>query len=240
MLLRLQNAAASMSELAQRQDRVANNLANVNTVGYKRDRAFAQALDERIDADGAPRSLRDSGQWADLSGGAMVETGNPLDLAIAGDGFFQVRTPDGQTRLTRAGEFLLDADGVVRSPGGLELLGTDGQPITLPPSGGEIAIHASGEIRIGGVRAGEVGVVTVADPAALVRLDGATWDTAGQATAPAAGARVQQGMLESANVDPLAEMTELIAHVRLFESQQKSLQTTDEVLGAATRDLGTF
>ncbi|HIL57293.1 MAG TPA: flagellar hook-basal body complex protein, partial [Rhodothermales bacterium] len=142
MLLRLQNAAASMSELAQRQDRVANNLANVNTVGYKRDRAFAQALDERIDADGAPRSLRDSGQWADLSGGAMVETGNPLDLAIAGDGFFQVRTPDGQTRLTRAGEFLLDADGVVRSPSGLELLGTDGQPITLPPSGGEIAIHA--------------------------------------------------------------------------------------------------
>lgn len=239
MLLRLRNAAASMGELAQRQDRVANNLANANTVGYLRDRAFAVALNEQIDPEGAPQSTRVAGQFADLQGGVLVETGNALDLALEGDGFFVVQGADGQTRYTRAGEFVLDADGAVRSPQGHALLDADGAPLTLPPSGGEIAVSTSGEVRVGGTRVGQVGVVHVANPEAMVRLDGATFRAEGLTVEPGAP-RVRQGFLETSSVDPVHEMTELIAHVRLFETQQKSLRTTDDVLGAVTRDLGTF
>ena len=228
-----------MAELAQRQDRVANNLANANTVGYRRDRAFATALRERIDAEGSPQSTRVGGQVADLAPGALVETGNALDLALEGDGFFPVEAADGRIRLTRAGEFVLDADGVVRSPQGHALLRDDGTPLTLPPSGGEIAVSTAGEVSVGGTVVGHVRAVTVEAPGELERLDGATFDAAGL-TLGQSEARVRQGFLEGSNVDAVGEMVDLMSHVRLFESQQKALRATDETLGAVTRDLGTF
>lgn len=239
MLLRLRNAAASMGELAQRQDRVANNLANAGTTGYLRDKPFAAALRERIDAEGAPQSTRVAGQLADTAKGAFLETGNALDLALDGDAFFAVQGADGQTRYTRAGAFLLDAEGTVRSPQGHTLLRDDGAPLTLPPSGGEIAVTAAGEVRLDGAPVGTIATVTVETPEALVRLDGATFDAAGLAVRPGE-ARVKQGFLETSNVDAVGEMVRLIEHVRLFESQQKSLSTQDEVLGAVVRDLGSF
>ncbi len=239
MLLRLRNAAASMAELAQRQDRVANNLANANTVGYRRDRAFATALNERLDAEGAPQSTRVAGQVADVAPGELVATGNPLDLALDGDGFFAVLGADGRTRLTRAGEFVIDAEGTVRSPQGHALLRDDGTPLTVPPSGGEITVNPAGDVSVGDVLVGRVQVLAVDEPRQLVRLDGATFDAAGLAARPAE-ARIRQGFLEGSNVDAVQEMVDLMAHVRLFESQQKALRATDETLGAVTQDLGAF
>jgi len=228
-----------MGELTRRQDRVANNLANANTVGYLRDRSFARALDERIDAEGTPQSTRVAGQWADATAGSLQETGNPLDFALEGDGFFTVRTDDGQLRYTRAGEFVLTADGTVRSPQGHTLLRDDGEPLTLPPSGGEISVTTAGEVRVGQTPVGRVGTVEVEDPRSLVRLDGASFSAQGVAVRPSE-ARVRQGFLETSNVNAVSEMADLIEHVRLFESQQKALQTTDATLGAVTRDLGSF
>lgn len=239
MLLRLRNAAASMAELSQRQDRVASNLANAGTTGYLRDRAFATALRERLDTEGAPQSTRVAGQVADVAGGPLVETGNALDLALDGAGFFAVQGDDGRTRYTRAGSFVLDAGGTVRSPQGHALLRDDGAPLTLPPSGGEVAVTAGGEVTVGGTPVGRIRTVEVEDPAQLVRLDGASFDAAGVDVRPGTS-RVRQGFVAASNVDAVAEMVELIAHVRLFESQQKALRTTDETLGAVTRDLGTF
>ena len=228
-----------MAELSQRQDRVANNLANANTVGFRRDRAFAAALRERIDAEGAPQSTRLGGQVADLAPGALVETGNALDLALSGDGFFPVEGADGRIRLTRAGEFILDADGTVRSPQGHALLRDDGTPLTLPPSGGEIAVSTAGEVSVGGTVVGRIQAVTVEGADALERLDGATFDGSGLTLAKS-DAQIRQGFLEGSNVDAVAEMVDLMSHVRLFESQQKALRTADDTLGAVTRDLGTF
>ena len=239
MLLRLRNAAASMAELSQRQDRVASNLANANTTGYLRDRSFATALRERIDAEGAPQSTRVAGQVADVTAGSLVETGNALDLAIEGNGFFAVQGDDGRTRYTRAGSFVLAADGTVRSPQGHALLRDDGARLTLPPSGGEIDVTSGGDVRVGGALAGRIQTVEVLDPGQMVRLDGASFDAGGLAVQPGGG-RVRQGFIAASNVDAVGEMVEMMSHVRLFESQQKALTATDEALGAVTRDLGTF
>ena len=228
-----------MAELSQRQDRVANNLANANTVGYRRDRAFAEALEERIDAEGAPQSTRVAGQYADVQSGSFVETTNPMDLALEGDGFFAVQDDAGRVRYTRAGEFVLDAEGTVRSPQGHVLLRDDGTPFTIPPTAGDITVTTGGEIRVGASSLGTIQTVAVEDPLQLVRLDGATFASDGLAVRPSE-ARVRQGLLETSNVDAVGEMVDLMEHVRLFESQQKALKTTDEILGSVTRDLGSF
>lgn len=228
-----------MGELSQRQDRVASNLANANTTGYLRDRTFATALRERIDAEGAPQSTRVAGQMADTSSGPLIETGNTLDLALEGDGFFAVQGEDGRTRYTRAGSFVLDATGTIRSPHGHALLRDDGAPMTVPPSGGEITVAAGGEVRVGGTSVGRIQSVRVLDPSQLVRLDGASFDAAGVAVEPGTG-RIRQGFVAASNVDAVGEMVEMMSNVRLFESQQKALKSVDETLGAVTRDLGTF
>src|SRR5690606_35713907 len=82
MLLRLRTAAASMAMMIRRQERTANNLANADTVGFRRERTFATVLENALDAEGAPRTTRRMGGWADLSAGALEQTGNPLDLAL--------------------------------------------------------------------------------------------------------------------------------------------------------------
>lgn len=237
MLLRLRNAAVSMAELVQRQDRTANNLANANTVGYRRDRTFTQVLRERLDAEGAPQSDRRTVGWADLAPGALEPTGNPLDVALEGEGFFVVAGDDGVPRFTRAGRFLMDATGTLRTAGGLTVQGTDG-PIQLPP-GGPITISAEGVIEVNGQHAGQLQTVTFVDPAALRRFDGTAF-AADAPPIPLEAPAVRQGFIEGSNVDPIREMTDMIAHVRLYEAQQKVIQTTDGILGQVTRDLGTF
>ena len=237
MLLRLRNAAASMAELVQRQDRTANNLANANTVGYRRDRAFTEVLRERLDAEGAPQSDRRIVGWADLTPGALDATGNPFDVALEGEGFFVVNGDDGTERYTRAGRFLMDATGTLRTSDGATVMGTDG-PIQLPP-GGPVTIAPDGRIAVAGQPAGQLQVVTFGDPTVLRRLDDTSFVADGPPTALETMA-VRQGFIEGSNVDPIREMTDMIAHVRLYEAQQKVIQTTDGVLGQVTRDLGTF
>ena len=223
----------------QRQDQVANNLANVNTAGYKRARSFVEALDAHTDAEGAPRSTRLEQQWADLAPGPVEATGNALDVALGGEGFFVLQDEaTGAARYTRAGRFTLGEDGTLRTPSGALVEGQDG-PIILPDNGGAIEIDGDGSIRRGGQTAGRLRVVRFEDAAPLARLDDASFTTEAEpldAEAPA----VQQGALEGSNVNPVGEMADMIATFRLFEAQQKMLQSTDHLLSAATRDLGKF
>ncbi|MEP0549120.1 MAG: flagellar hook-basal body protein [Rhodothermales bacterium] len=238
MLLRLRNAAASMSEMNRQQERTANNLANANTVGFRRDRTFTDVLSNRIDAEGNPISRRTTTQWADSQQGAFEATGNPLDVALGGEGFLVVTDDAGATRYTRAGRLTPMPDGTLMTPDGFTVQGADG-PIQLPPTGGDIAITAEGAIRVGGEQVGALQLVGFPEGTAFERLDGATFAT-NAAPEPLAEPDVRQGFIETSNVNPLAEMTDMITHFRLFESQQKMLQTTDQTLGAITRDLGTF
>ena len=240
MLIRLQNSFASMTQMVREQERTSNNLANAGTLGYKRDRTFTEALNERLDAEAAPRSDRFARQWADLEQGAVEKTGNPLDLALNGGGFFVVRDEaTGAERYTRAGRFLLDEGGTLRTPAGLAVEGESG-PIQVPPTSGPVEISETGEVRAGRETVGRLRVVDFENPMQLQRLDGSMFVANGARPADAEGVAVMQGYVETSNVDPIGEMTDMITQFRLFESQQKALHTTDQVLGAITRDLAKF
>lgn len=240
MLLRLQNGISSMKQMMREQERVANNLANANTVGFKRDRTFTEVFDEFLDDELAPRSVREMTQWADMAQGAVVETGNPLDIALEGEGLLVLSDEaSGTTRYVRSGHFELDAEGTLRDPKGFVVEG-EGGPIEIPENAGPIEIDKTGEVRVGNQVFGQLRVVTFDDPFQLERLDGATFDAGDLEPIPVEDPAVLQGYVESSNVDVIREMTDMIDNYRQFESQQKMLHTTDALLGRITRDLGRF
>ena len=240
MLLRLRNAVASMHESNVHQERTANNLANVNTVGYKRDRLFTTALNERLNNELVPESDRLVEQGADLAAGSLEQTGNPLDVALRGDGFFEALDENtGALRYTRAGRFTTDADGTLRLPDGQAVQGAEGN-IVLPPGGGPVEIGQDGSIRQNGQAVGRLRVVTFADPSALQRLDGSAFAAGGAPPEDVAAPDVLQGFIETSNVNAVREMTDMIEQFRRFESQQKSIQTLNDLLGQLVRDTGRF
>ncbi len=229
-----------MQQMTQHQERTANNLANVNTVGYKRDRLFTTALNERLDNEDAPVSDRRTEQRADLAAGPVQQTGNPLDVALRGEGFFEVQDEaTGALRYTRAGAFVTDAEGTLRTPEGEAVMGATG-PITIPPSSTPVEISADGTLRQGALPLGRLRVVTFDDPAALQRSSASTFTANGAEPVDAEQPDVLQGFLETSNVNAVHEMTEMIAQFRAYESQQKSIQTVDDLLGQLVRDTGKF
>lgn len=238
MLLRLQNSYAGMDALARQHERVANNLANANTIGYRRDRVFVEALNEELDAEQAPRSDRRATQWAESMQGALDKTDNPLDVAIKGDGFF-VMTDEttGAITYSRAGHFQLDEDGGLRTPEGLLVEG-EGGPIEI--MGGPVEISSSGDIMVAGETVDTFRIVIFDDPTRLQRQSGSQFVAPGIEPEEAEEPQVMQGYVEASNVNPIQEMTEMIAHMRLFESHQKFIQTQDQSLERITRELGRF
>ncbi len=239
MLLRLQNAAAAMNTLQHNQDRIANNLANANTTGYKRDRFFTEALDERMDAERAPRSDRRMQQTGDMSSGSMKQTENPLDVALGGDGFFEVQPEGGDAKhYTRAGHFAVGPDGTLRTPDGRQVMG-EGGAIQIPvDEQGDINVATDGTITAGDQEIGRLKVVKVDNPAQMERREGASFVAQGAAPEPMEDPAVLQGMVETSNVSPVEEMTDMIQTSRQYEAHQRSLQAANETLSRATKDLG--
>lgn len=240
MLLRLENSYSSMAANMRHLERIANNLANANTVGYRQDRFFTEVLNEKIDDEGSPISARKMHQWADHRTGSMEQTGNPLDVALDGEGFFVVTDPNtGNTQYTRAGRFVLNEDGELQTPNGLLVEGSNG-PLTLPPEAGTIDIRRNGDVLLDGEEMGTLRVVTFADPAKLERVDDASFSASGQFPEDMDNPSIVQGQVELSNVNALVAMTELIENSRLFETQQRAMRTIDLYLQRATRELARF
>ncbi len=240
MLQRLSTPFASMSEMARQQERIANNLANANTIGFRRDRTFSETLSEELDPENAPVTDRITSQWADPEQGALESTGNPLDVALKGEGLFAFRDEQtGAERFGRAGRFALGRDGLLRTPEGLQVQGIEA-PIRIPPGAASIEIDAQGAIWADGKPAGRLRIVESPEPERLRRVSGAMFEIEGKAPANLGKPDVLQGYVETSNVNPLKEMSDMIVHFRLFESQQKIIQSTDQLLGQVTRELGKF
>lgn len=200
-------------------DIIANNLANATTAGFKGDRLiFNDIMTREIQTN--------------YNQGSMQHTGNPLDVAIVGKGFLQVQTANG-IRLTRNGSLHLSAEGVLVDASGNPVLGEGGQGITLNPNGPPASIGADGTITQGTETVGKLSVVDVTDRGLLLK-EGANLFTGrdGQLppVTPVEGSGVEQGYLETTNIEVAREMVNMIQTYRAFESYQKiihSLQAID-------------
>lgn len=244
MLSGLYSAAAGMAAQQTRLDGVANDLANTSTTGYKHVRVGFRDLLYTAQGDSAgPTVLAGSGSAAAFIGRAQAQgplqpTGQPLDLAIQGPGFFQVRRPDGSLTLTRDGAFRLDATGrLTTKDGNLVQPGIRAPPGTTAE---QLSVRADGTVRVGdGAPLGRIQLVTVPAPDGLRALGAnlfAITDGSGAAAAVNVGAsEIRQGALEGSNVDVADAMVEMIDAQRSFQLASKAIQMQDQMMEIANQ-----
>jgi flagellar basal-body rod protein FlgF/flagellar basal-body rod protein FlgG len=222
-------------------DTIANNLANASTVGYRaQHNVFSSVLAEAGSASSSPISQAMnnfgilSGTTLDQSQGALQKTGNDLDLAIQGSGYFVVQTPNGPM-YTRNGSFQVSSKGQLITSSGDPVIGSNGT-ITMPP--GEVSISADGTISSQGAVAGKLKVVQFAPGTTLTSAGETYYSAPPKSEIPATDSTVKQGMLESSNVNPVTSMVELITAQRSAEMMQRALSMfNSEMDKTATQDL---
>jgi flagellar basal-body rod protein FlgF len=223
------SAAASLAMLERRQQVLANNLANVNTAGFKREHVFATLIGDAV----AATETR-----VDLSPGTLSTSGNPLDLALEGEGFFVIDTPAGE-RHVRGGSFHVDGERRVVDAGGNPLL-TDTGALTLPVGQvGPLEIDPAGTVRLAGRALGRLRVETIATDARPAHEGGTRFvPDASRRPLDSEARRVRQGALEDSNVNPMDAMTAMLQVLHRFGAAQKTISTLDTVRGVAVNDLG--
>ncbi len=242
MLEGLYSAAAGMAAQQQRLDAISNDLANVSTTGYKSERiGFRDLLyNSPGDAAGAGVGLG-AGSAAETVGrtqaqGALESTGDPLDVAIQGDGYLQVRRADGTTALTRDGSLRLDARGRLGTADG-DLLQP---PVTVPPGTQprDVSISANGTVAANGRTVGRIALVTVSATDRLQPVGNSlSLPTAGSGAPRAASAAttLKQGALEGSNVDMGDEMVDMIDAQRAYSMTSRAIQTQDQMAAVANQ-----
>jgi len=253
----LWTAAVGMQGQALNVDVIANNLANVNTTGFKRSRAdFQDLLYQNLRIAGAASSAGTELPTSNQIGlgtkvaavakifnqGDYKQTGNELDLAIDGNGFFQITTPDGEISYSRAGSFKMDGDGNIVTPDGYLL-----QPqITIPNNAIQLTVGPDGTVTVmnaGETAPSEIGKIETArfaNPAGLNAIGKNLFmesETSGSPTTGTPGqdglGTISQGYLEMSNVNVVEEMVYMIVAQRAYEINGKAIQTADEMLQMA-------
>ena len=227
--------------LQRQMDVVANNMANLNTTGFKaEDMLFEEyvmpvARDQDFPQLDQPLSyVQDWATIHDLSAGAIVQTGNDLDVAINGDGFFAVQTPGGE-RYTKAGSFQLNAGGQLVDASGNPVLG-DGGPIQFGPEEIDIRISGDGAVSSSAGAKGRLRLVEFDNAQALMREGNNLFG--GGTPVAAANTRVVQGFIEKSNVSGVSGMAEMIRVTRTYESVASLGQKQDELRRTAIQRLG--
>ncbi|RYH07488.1 flagellar hook-basal body complex protein [Tropicimonas sp. IMCC6043] len=207
------------SGLMQEIQAVANNIANMSTTGFRREGiVFSEFIKAGADANQSVSLAAARGRHLDLTQGTLEPTGGVFDVAIEGEGFFVVGTPDGE-RLTRAGQFVPGENGDLMTPDGHVVLDEGGAPIFIPPDAIGLAIASDGTISAEGRPIARLGISIPADPSELKR-EGATLFFAAGDLEPVEDARVLQGFLEGSNVNPVVEIARMIEVQRAYELGQ--------------------
>lgn len=242
---------------SQRLDTIANNLANVNTTGFKRDQQLFReyltaneklpetlqapripaSIESFYDMQGGDKSYVDSnGTYTDFTQGPLKHTGNKLDLAIDGAGFFEVATPQG-IQLTRNGAFSIDGGGKIVTKDGFPLLAAASEGV--PPEerlirvqSAEVAISDNGEIYDGENLIGRIALLDVKNKDSLRKVGNSLYalrEGINPETTIPSITSLKQGFIEGSNVDVVKEMTDMIAATRVFESTQKAIGAYDSM-----------
>lgn len=228
--------ALSKQVATERQlDMLAHNLANAATTGYKSgSMLFSEYLLK--DANGKTSYAMDYGTGRNTAQGALESTGNPLDLAIQGKGYFAVQTPQGE-RYTRAGNFTISATGELTTMDGYAVLDDAGQPITFEPDDEQIVVFQNGKLEVDGDERATIGVYEFANEKNMKYVSGNLYSSDDNATV-IEEPKVTQGMLEQSNVQPILEITKLINTQRNFISSSKFISDMYELQENAIRTMG--
>lgn len=244
---------------SQKLDTIANNIANVNTPAFKRDQQvfneyltnnekepsviqvprIPSSIESFYDMQGADKSFVDTkGTFTDFSQGSLKRTGNPLDVAIDGKGFFEVATPGG-VRMTRSGNFTLDGQGQLVTKDGFHVLkaagpGVDPEARTIKVSGngGTISMNDQGEVFEGEESLGKISVINVTQADALQKVGNSMYGFKANKNPEVVNINypsLKQGFVEMSNVNIVQEMTDMITANRMFESTQKAMQAYDHM-----------
>jgi flagellar basal-body rod protein FlgG len=240
MLEGLYSAAAGMSAQQAQLDAIGNDLANVSTTGYKAERvAFSDLLYNRIEQAGTATTAG-AGANALLLGhtqsqGAIQETGNPLDLAIEGEGFFQVQRPGGEVVLTRDGTFGVDSTGTVTNAEGNPLVPPLKLPAGVKPT--DLIVAPDGTVSAGGRALGQIKLVSVASPDHLLAAGGSEFTATASSGAPqpAASAKIHQGAIETSNVDMAHEMAMMVSTQRNYQLASTAIHTESQMMSIANQ-----
>ncbi|MFH1194308.1 MAG: flagellar hook basal-body protein [bacterium] len=216
----------------------ANNLANVNTVGYKRELPLFEYMLRN-----ANNELDSKKQLTDFAEGSFIQTGNRFDLAIQGDGFFVIETERGK-ELTRNGKFRVTEEGDVVTQDGNKLMGKSGSiniyEGVLEKDRNNITISEDGEIKAGEFELNKILIVKTEEDADLQRTEGQNFYSEDQdyVTAEEGEFQVRQGFLEEANINPVLELQNLIQTSKDSEAIQKLIGSIDTLMGYASKDVG--
>ena len=242
MIKGIYTSACGMLPRIKKQEATANNIANASTPGYKKDRLFAKELSraqmKRIPKKTDWHQPMVDRMFTDYSPGIFDKTGNPLDMAIDGDGFFTLQLETGQTVLTRSGNFVINRDGLLSFPGGALVIG-EGGPIEV--GSGQVSVGTTGEVESNGILVGRLAPVTVPDLNQLQKIGGSFYLAPdGVDLVPVANCSIRQGFLETSNVDIVSEMIEMIISFREYEANSKAIQSQDDSLEHLFRRVGSM
>ncbi|MCA0204660.1 MAG: flagellar hook-basal body complex protein [Proteobacteria bacterium] len=216
---------------------IAHNIANLSTTGFRREGLLFSEYVERLGGEEPSLSMATGrARQTYLTPGALTMTGGPLDLAIEGEGFFTLQTPEGE-RYTRAGHFTPNRDGELVTPDGHRVLDDGGSAIFIPPDADQIAIASDGTVSADGQPLAQIALVRPADPSSLRRETGVLHAIDGEVE-PVEMPQILQGFLEESNVNAISEMARLIAVQRAYENGQKFLDREDERIRNVVQTLG--
>ena len=221
-------------------DVTANNLANIDTVGFKVESLMVQT--DPLKPATLPSSdpinyVIDNGVARNFGQGGVEQTSNPLDVASEGDGFFTVQTPDGN-RYTRDGRFGISPQNQLVDRQGNPVLSSSGSPISLDPQKTDLAIAKDGTVSQNGQAVGKLGVARFADLSVLTKQGSNLFAAPGVTPTAATNVHVNQGAIERSNVQLIAEMTNLIAITRAYEQVTQMVSQTQDLSAGAVQRLG--
>ena len=246
MVKALYSAASGMLGQQMRQEAVANNIANVSTTGYKKaiatQRGFYQIyLDMLAAAELRSSDVPGGGMLLDATGtdfsqGPLQDTGEPLDVALDGPGFFVIESPTGSHLYTRNGHFTCNENGELVTENGYRVLGEGG---TITATGANVVLTDDGRVLVDGAEAGALQVVTFDDPRKLVRVGDSVF-TVSEDVIPtiAETMKMVPGALEGSNTTVAREMVEMLTTMRAFEANQHVVRAVDRTLDSTINELG--
>ena len=213
-------------------DVTANNVANANTAGFRAERV---TFEEVLGGQGNLSFVSAEEAAVDTSKGELRATGNPLDVAVDGDGWFAMETPDGP-RYTRSGAFRIGPEGVLIDDRGNGVLDVGNKPMLIPPTAKEVTVDPAGQVLADGVPLGQIQIVQLND--GKLRNEGGNLYSAPGGVKPVENAAVLSGHLEQANFDPVRGMVDLIRISRNHESLHQMMTTYREIDQRVVREIG--